>query len=237
MPQPVFDKEGIDPNTGSKGVETYATRSEINANPSRYAPTKTDLALGVAQQALREYSSTKPGTAGGNALAFNTAIGHIGMLWDAAQALNNGNIILFNRLRQDYAQATGDPAPTNFNTIASAVNAEVAKVFKGGVPADAEIQQQGANTGRFSSPQQLRDNMRDLLGLMASRINALQERYDAIQSQYPQYLQGRQVPLIGKEAQSVIQKIQNQQAPNQGQGGGPPPNRPPLGSFEGGATR
>jgi len=207
MPTPAYDKLTKD--------QTFVTRNQINANPGRYASPQADVNLPVLKQTLKEYASTKPGTAGGNALAFNTAIGHLGMLWDAAEALNNKNVPLFNSLAQKYAKETGSSAPTNFNTVRSAVNAEVAKVFKGGVPADAEIQEQGQNVNQNSSPQQLRDNIRILVGLMNSRMSALQDRYKSVVGEENE-------DLLSKESRAVLQRIQSAQNSN----------RPPLSSFE-----
>ena len=208
VPKPVYDRQ--------LKTQTMATGAEINANPGRYQPISADVNTPVIKQTAKEYASTKAGTAGGNAIAFNTAIGHLGMLWDAAQALNNNNVPAFNALAQTYAKETGSSVPTNFDTIRTAVDSEVAKVFKGGVPADAEIQEQRANSSRSGSPQQLRDNIKILVGLMNSRINTLQDRYTSIMGEPDE-------DLLTKESQTVLQKIQ---------GGAGGVNRPPLTTFE-----
>jgi hypothetical protein len=162
------------------GQQVMVTKRDIINSPGRYAPTGSDIPLAVKKQTEKEYASTKSGTAGGNAIAFNTAIGHLGMLSDAVDALGNSKYPIFNNFAQSYAKATGSSAPTNFDTVRNAVAGEVAKVFKGGVPADAEIQEQGSVLNKANSPQQLKDAIRQTVGLMNSRLNALQERHVSI---------------------------------------------------------
>jgi hypothetical protein len=183
------------------GQQTMVTKRDIIANPGRYAPTGSDIPMAVKKQTEKEFASTKPGTAGGNAIAFNTAIGHLGMLNDAVDALGNSKYPIFNNFAQQYAKQTGSSAPTNFDTVRNAVAGEVAKVFKGGVPADAEIQEQSSVLSKTNSPEQLKGAIRDTIGLMNSRLSALQERHTSIM--------GRPAEgLITKDAQAVMDKLQ-----------------------------
>jgi len=193
IPQAAYDKQSEE--------QVFVTRDQINRSPGRYASTQADLQLPVLKQTLKEYASTKTNTAGGNAIAFNTAIGHLGMLADAADALGNGSTPLLNSIAQRFAKETGSAAPTKFDTIKNAVNTEVAKVFKGGVPADAEIQEQAQTLSRASSPAQIKGAIAVLVGLMNSRINTLQDRYRSVVGEENE-------DLLSPESKRVIQKLQ-----------------------------
>ena len=75
----------------STGKQVMVTKKDIIGNPGRYAPTSADVSTPVIKQTLKEYASTKPNTAGGQVIAFNTAILTSVYLSDAADALGNGN--------------------------------------------------------------------------------------------------------------------------------------------------
>src|ERR1700682_2053567 len=110
------------------GKQVMVTRKDIIANPGRFAPVSADVSTPVIKQTLKEYASTKPNTAGGNIIAFNTAMAHLGLLNDAIDALGNGNMKIFNSIGQKYKEQTGSTVGGTFDTVKQAVSGELAKV-------------------------------------------------------------------------------------------------------------
>jgi hypothetical protein len=67
--------------------------------------------LRAAGQAVNEFNSTKPGTAGGKLVAVNTAVAHLDALTPLIDAMQSGNLTALNKARQFYEKQTGQPAP------------------------------------------------------------------------------------------------------------------------------
>jgi hypothetical protein len=118
---------------------------------------------------------------------FNTSIDHLGLLNEAADALNNGDLQLANKWGNNFAAATGDPAPTNFDTIKTAVAGEVSKTFKGTGATDAEIAQINAGINRAESPDQLHGAITSMIRLMGGKLNAMRAQYGAAKQGLPAF--------------------------------------------------
>ena len=110
---------------------------------------------------------------------FNTAIEHLKLLAEAADALKNGNLTVFNKFANDWATATGNPAPNNFDTIRNAVAGELAKTFKGTGASDEEISLLTGTVNNSQSPAQLAGGIDDELRLMGGKMVALEGQYQS----------------------------------------------------------
>ena len=108
---------------------------------------------------------------------FNTSIDHLKLLSEAADALNNGDIQRLNQAGNAFARETGDPAPTNFETVKSAVAGELAKTFKGTGATDQEIAEINQAINQSESPDQLHSAINYYLRLMDGKLNALRLQY------------------------------------------------------------
>jgi hypothetical protein len=129
--------------------------------------------------------------------AFNTAHEHLQQFGQAADALQNGNVQIVNKIANNYAAQTGNPAPTNFDSIRAAVAGEISKTFKGtGAATDDEIRQINETINRTQSPQQLKGAIQTYTRLMESKRHALE-------TQYQQGLQGK--PSFGQDASAPSQ--------------------------------
>ena len=128
------------------------------------------------------------GPGGGPCLtAFNTASGHLRQLSSLVDALGNGNITLINQFGQAYAKATGSAAPTNFDTVRNAAVGEVAKLFSGGVVAQAEREEIEAPLKNSGSPAQLKQAVDELRHLMESRKAALKNQFEQAKQGQPAF--------------------------------------------------
>jgi len=127
------------------------------------------------------------GAGGTNITYFNTATDHLRLLKEAGDALNNGDYPLFNRYANQFATATGDPAPTNFEAVKTAVAGELSKTFKGTGATDSEISEINSTINQAQSPQQIQGSIDYYTSLMGSKVHALQLQYEAGKSGRPNF--------------------------------------------------
>jgi hypothetical protein len=126
----------------------------------------------------KEFASTKGGTAGGNLLAFNTATDHLGQLYDAAQALKNGNLKFANGILRQLDIQEGKSAPQVYNNIANALTGESGKVYEGGYAPDVKTKDDIRKTlGLDNSPAGFDGVIKSTAHLMLSKAGEEVNRY------------------------------------------------------------
>jgi hypothetical protein len=104
----------------------------------------------------KEFASTRQGTAGGNLLSFNAAIGHLGQLYKASQALQNQNLTYLNTLANQVGAKTGkDPLPV-YNAVRSVLVGEAARLFKQAAPDIQEMKEISTALDSSNSPDQFK---------------------------------------------------------------------------------
>jgi len=118
---------------------------------------------------------------------FNTAIEHLNLLKDATDALNNGNVQLFNKYANAWASATGNPAPNNFDTVRNAVAGELSKTFKGTGATDEEIANISGTINSSQSPDQLYGGIDYDLRLMQGKMDALKGQFQKAKQGQPNF--------------------------------------------------
>lgn len=125
----------------------------------------------------------------------NTAIQHLALLAAAANKLpgwpggmtSEGvdlgagrNISFFNSLANRFATAIGSNAVTNFNTSASAVGSELAKIYKGtGTASESEIQNWQSGLSPNMSNEQIQGAIKTAIDLMAGKLSTLSSNYQS----------------------------------------------------------
>jgi hypothetical protein len=144
------------------------------------AATQADPTLDATNSFTRVATRKKftSGTTRDNITAINTALGHLGTLWQDAQKLNNfGSPALNAPVNAFESGILGDERYTNFNISRHAVVDELEKAFRGsgGTQAGIEQWQQGINNSQ--SPKQLRGAIEKAVELLQSRLEALNEAY------------------------------------------------------------
>lgn len=132
-----------------------------------------------------EFASTRPQTAGGNLIAFNTATGHLGQLYQAAQLLENGDLTALNNLAARYGVATGKSAPQVFDAVKGALVGELGKTFKGAAPDIPESNEIRENINRAQGPQQTKDVSKTYAHLMLTKAGAQVAHYYAYTGELP----------------------------------------------------
>ena len=159
----------------------------MRAGEAARAGVSTPASIGFkTDAAITRYMTS--GAGGTNITYFNTATDHLRLLKQAGDALNNGDYPLFNQYANRFATATGDPAPTNFETVKAAVAGELSKTFKGTGATDAEISNINTTINQAQSPQQIQGAIDYYSSLMGSKVHALQLQYEAGKQGKPNFL-------------------------------------------------
>lgn len=112
-----------------------------------------------------------------NIRSLNTAIGHLGMLSDAADALQNNDIKALNKVANFFKVQTGSSAPVVFDAIKTAATGELGSTFKGSAATDPEIANISATLNKDLSGKVNKDVIRTDIQLLGSRLSALREQY------------------------------------------------------------
>ncbi len=169
----------VDPNNPENVIMMRAgDAAKAGVNTPQSIAFKTDAAI-------TRYMTT--GQGGTNIAYFNTATDHLRLLKEAGDALNNGNIQLFNEYANKFATATGAPEPTNFETVKAAVAGELSKTFKGTGATDSEIADINQTINQAQSPQQIAGAIQYYTSLMGSKVHALQLQYEAGKAGKPNF--------------------------------------------------
>lgn len=131
---------------------------------------------GTAQQTANAFAK---GSQGNTVRSINVAMQHLDTLGQAADALNNGNMQLFNKVSNFVSSQTGAPAPTNFNAVKDLVANEITKaiVGSGGGVSDRDKAQQ--TIGAANSPAQLKTVMDSYRTLFTGQLGGLRTQYEA----------------------------------------------------------
>jgi hypothetical protein len=140
-----------------------------------YDPT-FDVTQYPSRQKLRNDFTSGAGAK--NIRSLNTAVGHLDTLNEAAKALHNVSIPWANWGKNILLTAKGDPRVTKFTTAATAVENELASLFKGTGATDQEIKQWREALNASESPAQLTGAIQSAIELMHSRQNALQQQWE-----------------------------------------------------------
>lgn len=130
---------------------------------------------GSRAKAYKEFTTGKNGN---QVRSFNVAISHLSTLANMADTMGNGDIPTLNKIKNEFARATGKAAPNTFDGVKKIVTDEIVKsiVGAGGGVADRE---EAANTiASASSPAQLTGIINGYRELMAGQLGGLQLQYE-----------------------------------------------------------
>jgi hypothetical protein len=137
----------------------------MEINPEYDATTVT-----AKKKAANDFTS---GTLGNSMRSFNVAGQHLDQLGTLVDALNNKDTQLFNKIGNAYSQATGSPAPTNFDAAKDIVSKEVVKAIVAGGGGVTERQELAGLMDKAKSPAQLKGVIQQYRNLMGAQHDAL----------------------------------------------------------------
>lgn len=148
---------------------------EILGRAALYDPSFDATQYQVRMSVKRGFNSGKEAT---NIRGLNTAISHLETMADKAKALNNSSLPIWNSIINSGISAVGDPRVVGLNTTATAVESELASVFKGMGATDQEIKAWRANFNSSQSPAQIKESIGTAIELLGGRLQALNSQYE-----------------------------------------------------------
>jgi hypothetical protein len=126
------------------------------------------------QQTLTSFDK---GPQGNQVRALNVAIQHLDLYKQAARALQNGNVPMFNSVAQAIGRATGSAPPTNAQALHDLVMDEVTKGVLGTAGGVTDRGKAAAILGQAQSPAQLAGGFDQVMGLLNGQLNGLKQQY------------------------------------------------------------
>jgi hypothetical protein len=130
----------------------------------------------IANKTKQDFTTGKQGQ---TVQSLNVAVDHLDTLSEAAKALENKNIPLFNEIGNMYSKNTGSPQVTDFNALKSIVGSEVAKAVAGGATALGDREEIRREINAASSERQLLSAIEKYQKLMAGQVKGLKQTYES----------------------------------------------------------
>lgn len=135
--------------------------------------------------------------------AINTAMGHVGVLGDAIDALNNSDVRVLNKIANRLGLETGSTPAAVFKTIVHRVGPELSKAYLG---AGGSAGERGADEKDFDENlpgPTLKANVGITSQLLRSKIGALENQWD--ENKAPS-MKSFEDQFISKEAKTQLDK-------------------------------
>lgn len=187
-----------------------------------YDPTFTIGNAASKLQMQKQFADTSPTKAGGQIIAANTAISHLGELSDEAEKLENTGFKPWNWLKQHALSATvGNPELEAFNVIKGRYVEEATKFYRGSGGTEADINRDLKTLSEANTPEELRTAIAKNAKLMQGKVTALKSRWANVMGEKlppptPDY------EVVNSAAQSALERI-NQRAGAKGAAGAAAP--------------
>jgi hypothetical protein len=181
------------PPAGSRGPGASIMRKVLTINP--------DFDEKTWQQ---QRDLTKEFTTGGVSKQLdkmNTALGHLGVLDQAAEALNNSNLPLLNSLANKIGAATGSDKATVFKTIVHRLGPEIEGAYVGGAGTGGERGKTEADFDPSLGYKQIKSNIAVSANLFRSKIGTEEYRWK-------QAFKDKPMPFgLTPEAEHTMQRV------------------------------
>jgi hypothetical protein len=187
-PVPTANRAATDPKWQAAMAAAMAQDPTLDAaNYGTRVKTRADFATGTA-------AKTKT--------ALNTALGHAGDLDSQVDGLHNVGFRPLNMVDNYVANQTGDPKIKTFDLTKEALMHEAMKVFSGSAGSMMEFNQLASTLDVNDSPAQQHSVIKKLVGLLASKMDALAEQYKTGMGK-----ELDQSAIMSPHAQDVFSKI------------------------------
>lgn len=150
-------------------------RMQILQLAAQYNPQYDQTQFASRNKVRQDFTS---GQTAKNVTSINTAIGHMGTMYQMADALNNGDMQAVNTIANEIAKQTGDPRMAKYDVAMGAVANELMRVFRGVGASQQEVADWEKRFKAGQSPAQLKGVIKTGAELLESRINALNDQWD-----------------------------------------------------------
>jgi hypothetical protein len=109
----------------------------------------------------------------------NNALEHLNTLKGMADALNNKDTVLYNKLANALAKQTGNAAVTNFDTARQLVGQEVVKAIVPGAGGEKEREAAANAFATSGAPGQILGAANTYIPLLATQVHGMQQQYNS----------------------------------------------------------
>lgn len=192
---------------------------------SQYDPSFDAVNYNARAGTRRDFTS---GSSSKNIKALNTAIGHLGQLGEQIDGTaSHGGFPLattVNAVENAYKRGRGDSGVTLFDQTAGALAGELTQVYRQSGGAEADIQRYLSELSPNASREQKRAAITNMVGLLKSRLDAINDQYTKGMGTTAQPLQ-----VLDPHAQQVVAKF----GPGSTDGGGGSGGNNPFGGLPG----
>ncbi len=165
-----------------------------------------DLTSWTARNKTR--ADVSSGKMGQNISSFNTAIGHLETLANAAEDLNNSSFPVYNNIANLVISAKGDPRVNKFEVARTAVADELTRAFRGSGGNVHDLVQWEKAINSAGSPAQLKAAVGQAVELLRSRIEAVGDQYSRGMGKTTDPL-----TLLSPKAATAIRKLSGEPEP------------------------
>jgi hypothetical protein len=206
--QQILDYRGSMPPMGRNNPVNNAIRQWVTT----LDPTYDETTFPARNKILNSYTS---GPESKSINAINTALGHLGELKDAADAVSQNNIPLLHSLASKVGAAVGQDATSTYKLILHRVSPELTAAYVQGGGGEGE---RGANEGDFDlskGASQINSNLSESAKLLRSKISSQENQWNTTfkPTQEKDKFENR---FITPQAKATLDKL----SPGTGTGGG-----------------
>lgn len=164
----------IDPNREASLQK--GARDKLYRDVKQYDPTYDQTHFAEKSGVIQNFSR---GQASQAVNSLNVSVAHLGTLTALGDALQNGNIPLFNKIGNTVSAWTGKPAVTNFDAAKEIVGDEVVKAVVGGVNSQADREAIKHLILSQQTPAQLKGVIQTFTTLLGGQLDGQRQRYQA----------------------------------------------------------
>lgn len=161
----------------AKQANYIAQRADQEGVPEQAAAARQQAFK--AQQAVLDDFTNPSGKAGGSLVAINTAVSHFQSLLPLIDAMQNGNMTLINKARQEFQKQTGQPAPTNYQALADMASGEASKAITANGGSVAEREDVASPFKSANGPEALKGAVQTVSTALAGKTDALRNSWEA----------------------------------------------------------
>jgi hypothetical protein len=169
--QSILEYRAPDPPPGARGPIPQALAGLV----AEFDPQHDATTFPVRNKTVTDF--TKDASTG-EIGAINTALGHLGELYKASQALSQNNIPILHQLASKYGLATGDDAASTYQSILHRVGPEMTKAYLKSGGTEGE---RGANESDFDinkGATQIVSNIAESAQLLNSKLASKRQSWD-----------------------------------------------------------
>lgn len=207
----------LDPHTASVVKLIGDNKEKSSTILSRMSPDEKKEIMSAVSQYNPDYnarsfgniSKFETGKEAQTIRSFNATSSHIETLNQAIDALNNGDIPLFNKVANEYSKQTGNPAPTDFNAVKQLAAAEIVKSVVGGQGALGDRETAEESLKLAASPAQLKGITNHYAQLIGGQMGAMRNEYEAAtgKKDFDKYLTPSTKKLLELSSEKSSKKI------------------------------